>query len=147
MSETGDVLVDREGDEWIVRRVKGVTFLEDPDGERFTLDFVGRKFGPLTARDASHQERDKRAPRSFSEEILRLGAPSGGEATPAEPWQRDEASFERHFGVSYADFCRLGQAMPEKMEKYERTRATNEEAAILWLVHEGVRHGHLQGRS
>ena len=61
-----------------------------------------------------------------------------------EPWSNNEKSFEQHFGISYEDFCKLVEAMPERMEKYEKIRSADLEAAILWLIHEGKSRGFLK---
>jgi hypothetical protein len=53
-------------------------------------------------------------------------------------WKEDEPAFERHFHVSYDDFCELATVMaekfPEKMVQYEKILVIDEEAAILWLI-------------
>lgn len=60
-------------------------------------------------------------------------------------WKKDEAAFLRHFGIPYADFGELILALsPDQQDKYEKTRRANEEAAILWAVHEGKSHGLLE---
>lgn len=61
-------------------------------------------------------------------------------------WKKDEESFLRHFKISYSDFGDLLLALPDDLkEKYEKTRRANEEAAILWAIHEGKSHGLLEG--
>ncbi len=54
-----------------------------------------------------------------------------------EAWANDEKTFEKHFGISYEDFSSLVMALPQKMEKYDKIRNADLEAAILWLIHEG----------
>lgn len=64
-----------------------------------------------------------------------------------EPWKDDDsgAEFLRHFGIPYDEFMMLlsvfEESNPDKLHKYEKIRAANEEAAILWAVHEGRSHG------
>lgn len=60
-------------------------------------------------------------------------------------WKKDEEAFLRHFKISYSDFGDLLLALPDDLkEKYEKTRRANEEAAILWAIHEGKSHGLLE---
>ena len=62
-----------------------------------------------------------------------------------ERWKEDEVAFKKHFDLSYEDFCTLYTLLtPEQQAKYDRTQATNEEAAILWAIHEGKTHGHIK---
>ena len=61
-----------------------------------------------------------------------------------EPWKENEASFKEYFDISYSDFCKLADALPGKMTKYEKIRSADEEAAILWLIHEGKNKGLLK---
>lgn len=64
------------------------------------------------------------------------------EAENQADWKKDEEAFEAHFDISYDDFAHLILSLPPALaEKYERTRKTNEEAAILWAIHEGRNHG------
>jgi hypothetical protein len=60
-------------------------------------------------------------------------------------WKKDEASFATHFGISFPDFGELVLALhTAQQKKYEATRQVNEEAAILWAIHEGQSHGLLE---
>jgi hypothetical protein len=62
-----------------------------------------------------------------------------------EHWKKDEEAFKRHFDIDYLDFCQLIQLLsPAQQSKYEKIRATHEEAAILWAIHEGKSHGILR---
>ncbi len=62
-----------------------------------------------------------------------------------EPWKKDEEGFRAHFDIPYGDFCTLIEAFDEDRSiKYEKIRGVHEEAAILWAIHEGKRHGLLK---
>lgn len=67
------------------------------------------------------------------------------ERLAVEPWLDDEDKFGRHFGIAYEDFMTLVTVLSaEQVEKYEKIRRVNIEAAILWAIHEGRSHGLLQ---
>lgn len=63
-------------------------------------------------------------------------------------WKKDEAAFLKHFDLPYADFANLILCLTEKQrEKYDKICAVNEEAAVLWAIHEGKSHGILEEKS
>lgn len=63
-------------------------------------------------------------------------------------WAEDERAFERYFNISYEDFCKLAQAMPEdKLSRYEDILKIDQEAAILWLIKHGKSYGILKEKS
>jgi hypothetical protein len=67
------------------------------------------------------------------------------ESEPEPAWKKDEESFATHFGIPFPDFGELVLALhPAQQKKYEATRQVNEEAAILWAIHEGQSHGLLE---
>lgn len=67
------------------------------------------------------------------------------EAENVADWKEDEDAFESHFGLAYEDFTDIvSSGPPELITKYEATRKVNEEAAILWLIHEAKNHGLLE---
>lgn len=60
-------------------------------------------------------------------------------------WAEDERAFERHFDISYADFCKLAQSMPEdRLLRYGDILKIDQEAAILWLIKHGKSYGILK---
>lgn len=63
-------------------------------------------------------------------------------------WAEDERAFERHFDLSYEDFCKLAQSMPDdKLRRYGDILNIDQEAAILWLIKHGKSYGILKENS
>jgi hypothetical protein len=67
------------------------------------------------------------------------------EEKPTPHFLENEEMFRKHFDLPHADFMTLLDAFDEdRMEKYESISAVDEEAAILWAIHEGKQVGIVQ---
>ena len=52
-----------------------------------------------------------------------------------EPWARDEARFEEHFGHPYEEFAlKVPELSADQHTRYEATLKVNPEAAVLWVL-------------
>lgn len=59
---------------------------------------------------------------------------AGNETDVVEDWAEDEAAFEEHFQVTYADFDeKLHMLDRSQFELYEKTLKINPEAAVVWV--------------
>jgi hypothetical protein len=57
------------------------------------------------------------------------------EQEEAMPWIKDEATFEKRFGITYDEFCEiLCDLPPPDSRRYEKIRTTDIEAAIVWAL-------------
>jgi hypothetical protein len=58
-----------------------------------------------------------------------------GEVLIDEPWARDEAAFEGHFGATYEEFALKATLLgADQHVRYEATLKVNPEAAIVWVL-------------
>ena len=58
-----------------------------------------------------------------------------GELLIDEPWARDEAMFQEHFGATYEEFAlKVTMLGADQHVRYEATLKVNPEAAIVWVL-------------
>jgi len=52
-----------------------------------------------------------------------------------QPWEHDEVSFHRHFGVPFEEYALVVEHMtPKQLSLLQRTLDVNPEAAVLWVL-------------
>ena len=69
----------------------------------------------------------------IAHQILKLF--EGEKIAVAEPWARDERTFEEHFGAPYEAFvARVPLLSADQATRYAATLEVNPEAAVLWVL-------------
>jgi len=69
----------------------------------------------------------------IAHQILKLF--EGEKIATDEPWARDEALFEQHFGCPYEVLvAKVPMLSADQSKRYEATLKVNPEAAVLWVL-------------